>query len=138
MDLLIHMTTKHLTAGKPVRYLVNKMNLGNPQRKKFEYKNKVQCNACKLFGNNIGEQVCRYAAMHVNTIAHCTENPEMAKKNMKKFNALYSTKQVNKLYTRENYKEILESASTKHELDNGIEEIGEELSQLIFYNSDSE
>ena len=63
------------------------MNLGNPQRKKFEYKNKVQCNACKLFGHNIGEQVCRYAAMHVNTIAYCTENPEMAKKNMKKFNA---------------------------------------------------
>ena len=80
----------------------------------------------------------RYAAMHVNTIAYCQENPEMAKKNMKKFNALYSTKQVNKLYTRENYKEILESASTKHELDNGIEEIGEEISQLLLYNSDSE
>ena len=75
--------------------------------------------------------------MHVNTIAYCTENPEMAKKNMKKFNALYSAKQVNKLYTRENYKEILESASTKHELDNGIEEIGEEISKLLLYNSDS-
>ena len=75
--------------------------------------------------------------MHVNTIAYYTENPEMAKKNMKKFNALHSAKQVNRLYTRENYKEILESASTKHELDNGIEEIGEEISQLLLYNSDS-
>ena len=137
-DLSIHMITKHLKAIKPVRYSVNKLNLGNPQRKKFEYKNKVQCNACKLFGHNIGEQVCRYAAMHVNTIAYCTENPEIAKKNMKKFNALYSAKQVKKLYTREGYKEILESACTKQELDNGIEEIGDELSQLILYNSDSE
>ena len=75
--------------------------------------------------------------MHVNTIAYCTENPEIAKKNMKKFNALYSAKQVNKLYTRENYKEMLESARTKHKLDNGIEEIGEEISQLLLYNSDS-
>ena len=50
----------------------------------------------------------------------------------------YSAKQVNRLYTRDDYKEILESASTKHELDNGIEEIGDELSQLIICNSDSE
>ena len=76
--------------------------------------------------------------MHMNTIAYCTENPEMAKKNTKKFNALYSAKQVNKLYTREGYKEILESACNKQELDNGIEEIGDKLSQLIIYNSDSE
>ena len=48
-----------------------------------------------------------------------------------------SAKQVNRLYTRDDYKEILESASTKHELDNGIEEIGEEISQLVLYNSDS-
>ena len=64
--------------------------------------------------------------------------PRNGQENMKKFNALYSAKQVNKLYTRENYKEILESASTKHELDNGIEEIGEEISQLLLYNSGSE
>ena len=76
--------------------------------------------------------------MHVNTIVYCTETPEMAKKNMKKFNALYSAKQVNRLYTRDDYKKILESASTRHELDNGIEEIGEEISQLVLYSSDSE
>ena len=75
--------------------------------------------------------------MHVNTIAYCAENPEMAKKNMNEFNVLYSAKQVNRLYTRENYKEILESASTRHGLDNRIEEIGEEISQLVLYNSDS-
>ena len=138
MDLTIHMIAKHLTTGRSVRYSVNKMNLGNPQRKKFEYKNKVQCSACKLFGHNIGEQVCRYAAMHVNTIAYCAENPEMAKKNMKKFNALYSAKQVNRFYAREDYKEILKSARTRHELDNRIEEIGEEILQLELYNSDSE
>ena len=61
----------------------------------------------------------------------------MAKKNMKKFNVLYSAKQVNRIYARDDYKEILESASTRHELDNGIEEIGEKISQLVLYNSDS-
>ena len=60
MDLSIHMIAKHLTTGKLVRYLVNKMNLGNPQRKKFEYKNKVQCNACKLLGTTLEN---RYADM---------------------------------------------------------------------------
>ena len=109
--------------------------MGNPQRKKFEYKNKVQCSACKLFGHNIRKQVCRYAAIHVNTIAYCAEHPEMAKKNMKKFNALYSAKQVNRFYAREDYKEILKNARTRHELDNRIEEIGEEISQLVLYNS---
>ena len=76
--------------------------------------------------------------MHVNTIAYCAEHPEMAKKNMKKFNALYSAKQVNRFYARDNYKEILKSTRTRYELDNGIEEIGEEISQLVLYNSDSE
>ena len=41
-------------------------------------------------------------------------------------------------FEAENYKDILESACTKQELDNGIEEIGEDLSQLLLYNSDSE
>ena len=57
---------------------------------------------------------------------------------MKKFNSLYSAKQVNKFYAREDYKEILESAMARHKLDNRIEEIREEKSQLVFYNSDSE
>ena len=57
---------------------------------------------------------------------------------MKKFNTLYSAKQVNKFYARKDCKEILESAMTRHKLDNGIEENGEEISQLVLYNSDSE
>ena len=76
--------------------------------------------------------------MHVNTIAYCAEHLEMVKKNMKKFNTLYRAKLVNKLYAREDYKEILESAMTRHDLDNGIEEIGEVISQLVLYNSDRE
>ena len=62
----------------------------------------------------------------------------MAKKNMKQFNALYSEKQVKRFYAIDDYREVLENAMTKNNLNNGIEKIDEEISQLVIYNTDSE
>ena len=99
--------------------IVNKVNT---PRKRFEYKNKVQCKCCHQFGHNIGDQICRYGAQLHYTQKYAADHPEPFKLNAIKHNNINSKPIVNHFESKLNGRIITEA---EHELER------EELTQLL-------
>jgi hypothetical protein len=49
---------------------INRLDNNNTRRRPFEFKNKTQCECCKAWGHNIGDQICRTAAHIHHTMAY--------------------------------------------------------------------
>ncbi|VEU36945.1 unnamed protein product [Pseudo-nitzschia multistriata] len=73
--------------------IVNKLDA--TKRTKFEYKNKVQCECCKTYGHNVGDQICRFGAQLHYAQQFASTKPTDFKMNAIKHNNMHTKKVVN-------------------------------------------
>jgi hypothetical protein len=67
-----------------------------PPRKAFQYRNEVQCTACKMFGHDIKLNVCRFCAQYHHTSRYAEKFPEETLKNASAFASAQDKAKVNK------------------------------------------
>ena len=83
--------------------LINRMNITpKKEQKPFEYRNKVQCKACGLFGHCLEHsQTCRFLAQYMNCNKYAIENEERAMLNQKDFNESNSIRSIKMISAKE-------------------------------------
>ena len=81
-----------LASGTKLQINRTMAGTGRPNRKPFEYQNKIQCIICKKFGHCVSKgQICHVAAQVQNfndyVVEKGDEGVEVVKQNQVKFNA---------------------------------------------------
>ena len=117
---------------------INQIQVGNskPQpRQRFEYRNKVMCKACGMYGHDIEQgQVCQFLAMLVISSEYLDKNSSKMAENRKQFKIFNDSKIIKQLTVKGLFDKAYEEASFQRQLDNRA---GQD-SQLMCILTDSE
>ena len=68
----------------PTTAIQPSINKFEGKKKKFEYRNKIQCTCCQLYGHNIGDQICRIGAQMYHAKEYSVKHPAEYKTNADK------------------------------------------------------
>ena len=112
---------------------INRMNITpKKEQKQFEYRNKVQCKACGLFGHCLEHsQTCRFLAQYMNCNKYAIENEERATSNQKEFNESNSIRSIKMMSLIPEFNAKICTAQTKLELDHAIMDAHDEYQQKM-------
>ena len=69
----------------------------DPNRQPFQYRNPVQCKACKTFGHCIGDNVCRFSAQCLFATEYNDKEPAEAKANATAFATANNKNKISKV-----------------------------------------
>ena len=101
---------------------INQVQVGNskPQpRQRFEYRNKVTCKACGMYGHNIERgQVCLFLAMLVISSDYLDKNSKKTEDNWTQFKTFNNSKIIKQLTTILLFDNAYDEASFQRQLDN--------------------
>ena len=101
---------------------INQVQVGNskPQpRQRFEYRNKVTCKACGMFGHDIERgQVCRFLAMLVLSSEYLEKNSNKTKENRDQFKRFNDSKIIKQLTVKGLFDKAYDEALFQRQLDN--------------------
>ena len=112
---------------------INRVNVPHKKEQKpFEYRNKLQCKACGLFGHCLEHnQTCRFLAQYVNCTKYIIKNGERATSNQKDFNDSNSARSIKMIAMIPEFNAKICTAQLKLELYHTIMEAQDEYQQQM-------
>ena len=113
---------QHLYDSNNTQLKINQVQVGNPRaqpRKHLEYRNKVTCKACGMYGHDIERvQVCRFLAMLVISSEYLDKNSSKTEENRKQFKIFNDSKIIKQLTMKGLFDKAYDKALFQRQLDN--------------------